>query len=321
MNESTAVKTIFDEMFKRRLLFLTGKGGVGKSTVASLIALIAKKRGKRPLIVEIDTKSAIRRIFDVNFVGFIPFEVADKIWAINIDPAEALLEYIEQWVKIHRVAKAISRNAILKYFFRTAPAVNEFVTINKIRNLMNEKDAMTGDLRYDPVIVDLPATGHAMSFLDIPNAMKRIAKVGPIRDVATKYEKLFYDEKTTLLNYVTLPEEMPVTEMLELIEEVRQKTKIPMGAVFINQSLEHPFTEEEKVTLQRLRNEENENAPELADALQLGLGYVEKIEKGRALIERLGERMPLGLIRLPRLLTGQMNLDALYSIIDALDCD
>ncbi len=298
----------FDDVLKRRLVLFTGKGGVGKSTVVAAAALYASRKGKRPLIVEIDTKSAMKQIFDVPFLGFVPLEVTDNIQAINISAEESLAEYFEEHVKLRRLARMISNNSILQYFFKTAPGVNELVTINKLKNLLEQTDA-AGSPLYDPILVDLPATGHALTFLEVPRAVRQLSMVGPLRKIADRFEQMLSDPGTTVLNLVTLPEEMPVTETIEMYKRITSTMDILPGVLFVNAVPEKLFDAEEASLLDRIEG--------LADrlgaarvALETGRTALERQRKNENYIDTLSRQIPLALIRLPRLFLSRLDLNA-----------
>ena len=160
------------ELFARRLLLFTGKGGVGKSTVVASLAVAARQLGKRPLIVELDTESAMSRLFGQQRLGHSPKAVDDGLYAVSLDPQEALADYLETHVKVASLVRLILRNSLLRVFFRTAPGVYEFVTLHKLLAFLDEPDKTRPQgLAYDLILVDLPATGHAIRLLSLPAAV------------------------------------------------------------------------------------------------------------------------------------------------------
>jgi len=303
-------------LIDKRLQFFTGKGGVGKSTVTAALALLAARKGKKVLIVEIDTNSTMRRIFNAPFVGFVPLEVRDGIYVININPEEALAEYIQEHVKIQRVARKISQNSILQYFFKAAPAVNELVAINKIFTLFKQRDE-TNMLEYDLVLVDLPATGHAISFLGLPVLLGQLVGVGPIRKMIEKYQTLFTDSQTTAVNLVTLAEEMPVAETIELYQAISKKLTLPMGNLFVNAVVEQVFDESEVAAMKKL--EAVAGNLEALDAALLPARYsMKQQQRSETLIHTLVDQVRMNLITLPRLLVGHFDMTALKQLTNAL---
>lgn len=302
--------------FEKRLQFFTGKGGVGKSTVVAGLAFLAAREGKRVLIVEIDTSSAMKRIFQAPFVGFEPMEVLDNLWVIDINPEEALLEYITERVKIGRLARKISENAILQYFFSAAPAVNEFMTLNKIYNLVHQKDPLVGQAEYDLILVDLPATGHALSFLGLPRTLRQLIGVGPVYKMIEKYERMLCDENRTSVNLVTLAEEMPVSETIELYEAALA-LNLPLGRLFVNAVPEQVFEPNEAQVLERL-SAISDQVDRLDTALMAGRHALKRQKQSETYIERLNKRVLMSLVSLPRILVGHFDIQALRQLAAAL---
>jgi anion-transporting ArsA/GET3 family ATPase len=302
--------------FAKRLQFFTGKGGVGKSSIVAGLAYLAASRGKRVLVVEVDTESAMKRIFDVPFVGFIPMEALDNLWIVNINPDEALLEYIEEHVRLEMLARRISQNGILQYFFKAAPAVNEMVEINKVYNLFNEKDPLTNQPRFDLILVDLPATGHAISFLSLPTNMVELLGIGPLRKMVDKYQKLFDDPQSTGLSLVTLPEEMPVTETIELYQHIKNRLSIPLDRIFVNATPDVVFDRDEAAMLKHLE-ESSVAASRLNGVLSVGRQALSRQTLASGLIARLKQEISLPLITLPRILVGRFDRQAVAELAHA----
>ncbi len=295
------------EMFNKRLLMFTGKGGVGKSTIAAGLAVLAAQMSKRVLIVEIDTKSAMKQIFDVPYLGFEPIEISDNIWAINIDPKEALEEYIQEHARIHKLAQLITGNKILRYFFKTAPAVNELVTINAIYRLEQEKSAIGP--RFDIIIIDMPASGHALLFLQIPQMVKRLTRRGPLFKMVDKYDKLLRDPAKTMLNIVTLPEEMPVTETIELLGKLKDGNDLPLGYLFINCVPERIFDDNEAGLLRSMKISADDNGNEaVSELLFTGMDNLNRQSRFSIQMKRLSDFVELEKINAPRLPLSRFNL-------------
>ncbi|RJO63203.1 MAG: chromosome partitioning protein [Myxococcales bacterium] len=305
-----------DELFSKRLLFFTGKGGVGKSTVVASLAVLAARRGKKALIVEIETASAMRRLFSAPFVGFMPLEVANNIWTININSEEALQEYVEEHVKIHRLAKIIVNNSILRYFFHTAPAVAELVTINKLYSLVHEKHPHLNGPAYDLILVDLPATGHALGFLDVPRVLKQLVISGPLRKIIDRYERLFTDPELTALNLVTLPADMPVTETIEMFNRLKSAIDIPKGLLIVNAMPDRVFDEEEAALLARLGGTLASETG-TANAVLTGQTLLSRQQRSEDHIRRLVEQVKMTVVTAPRILSGRLDRDALGRLATA----
>lgn len=220
-------------MFDKRLLIISGKGGVGKSTVCAALALAASDMGKRVLIVEMDEKERISRLFGSPAVGFHGATVHPDIYVRNLQPMLVMDEFVEDRVAVKTVARQILGSSIYRYFVAAAPGLKEFVTLGKIM-LLEDETERGGKPKYDTIIVDAPATGHGVAFLRVPFAAADSLKVGWIKKQADRIIELITDPAKTMLNIVTLPEEMPVNETFEMCQSVEKLLGIPIGYIIIN---------------------------------------------------------------------------------------
>ncbi|UCD56516.1 MAG: AAA family ATPase [Candidatus Hydrogenedentota bacterium] len=221
------------EIFEKRLLIISGKGGVGKSTICAALALAASRLGKHALVVEMDEKERISRLFGSPEVGYEGAFVYPNIYVRNLQPMRAMDDFVEVQVKARKLAQRILGSPIYRYFVAAAPGLKEFVTLGKIMLLENEKER-NGKAKYDIIIVDAPASGHGVAFLRVPFAAADTVKVGWVRKQADRIIELITDPAKTMLNIVTLPEEMPVNETVETCLSVRQLLEIPIGYIIIN---------------------------------------------------------------------------------------
>ncbi len=221
------------ELLNRRLLLFTGKGGVGKSTVVAALALELAYRGRRPLIVEMGHRASMESLFAVDTIGYQPRLVGRGVHAMNLDFDSTLADYMTEHVRVAGVAKAILRNDTLGRFFQSAPAIAEIAALNKISAL--ERETQDGRPRWDPILVDLDATGHALMLLNLPRVMDGLVGDGPMRRLVDGFSSLLTDPKRTTLNLVTLPAELPVQETCELYSKLRGEHRVALGLLFVNQ--------------------------------------------------------------------------------------
>ena len=304
---------------QKRLHFFTGKGGVGKSSVAAAVAQWLSGQGKTVLLCELAHQSAMKDIFRVPFVGFEPLEVGERIWAINIDTTEALTEYVHQYVFSHTLAKMITENKVLRYFWRTSPAVNEVVITNKICNMVEKQDTL-GYPIYDAVLVDLPATGHALTFLQITRMLQKLIPVGPLRKVSNRFQAILEDPKRTWLHIVTLLEEMPVNETVELYQALKEKVPIERGLLFINKTAPAFFTEQEEALLDDLESAAKENGG-LPAALVAGRWSLNRQRTAIRHRDWLVRQVDLPVISLPLLDTNDFHAGDTRRLAEALDAN
>ncbi len=212
---------------------VSGKGGVGKSTICAALAMSASRLGKRVLVVEMDDKERVSRLFGCPEVGYEGAFVHDNIYARNLQPMNAMDEFVGIQIRSKRMARQILGSPIYRYFVAAAPGLKEFVTLGKIMLLEAEEDR-SGRPKYDIIIVDAPASGHGVAFLRVPFAAAETVKVGWVKKQADGIIALMTDPAKTMLNIVTLPEEMPVNETVETCQNVRELLGIPIGYIIIN---------------------------------------------------------------------------------------
>ena len=167
------------ELLDKRLVFVTGKGGVGKSTISIALGLAAASRGKRTIVCEVGGQETASRVFRRAEIGFHEVEVADNLWAISIDPDHSLREYLLLQLKVRAMRDMLVRSRIFNYLAAATPGLKELVTIGKIWELAQPDRRVKKARDYDLVIVDAPATGHGIGFLQTPRTFAGIARVGP----------------------------------------------------------------------------------------------------------------------------------------------
>ncbi|MFH1604286.1 MAG: ArsA family ATPase, partial [Pseudomonadota bacterium] len=212
------------ELLQRRLLFVTGKGGTGKTSLCAALALVAARAKKTVCLAETDPRSVFADVFGQP-VEFKPREVAPGISATNIDFLRALANYLGESVSAERVISALLRNRLVRLFLDATPAAREMVVLHRIFQLTT---------RFDLVLVDLPASGHSTTMLGTPQTALRIFRVGPVRRRALEMQELLADPRRCELLLVSLPEEMSVNETLETYHRARHDLQINCAHVLIN---------------------------------------------------------------------------------------
>jgi anion-transporting ArsA/GET3 family ATPase len=230
-------------LLERRLIVVTGKGGVGKTTVAAALGRLAAGEGRRTIVVEVGGQSRAAELFGrrESQPGE-PVRLEEGLSALSIDPDRALLEWIQS-LGGRVPGRILSSSGTFQYFAAAAPGAREIVTMIKIWRLASAKQ---GSRRSnDLVIFDAPATGHALGMLRSPETFSRIARVGPIvRDTGRVRELLADPERTAYLG-VAHGTEMAVTETIELQQGLVEATGRELDAVVVNSLLPRRFSAEE----------------------------------------------------------------------------
>ncbi|WP_394824352.1 ArsA family ATPase [Pendulispora albinea] len=234
----------------KRFLIVTGKGGVGKTTVAAAEAVALAAKGKRVLVAMCNAKERLSVMLGSDLVGEEVSEVAKNIWAVNMNPERALEEYGLMTLKSRVLYNILFDNKYARSFFRAVPGMSEWAMLGKAWWHTTETRA-DGSPRFDVVILDAPATGHGLDMLRVPKVIVDVVPPGLLRRDAERAMELFRDPKFCAVILVTLPEEMPTTETIELAAALTQELGIPIGKVVVNGVLPPLFSREERAELER----------------------------------------------------------------------
>jgi anion-transporting ArsA/GET3 family ATPase len=230
------VKIVWElrSLLKRNLWIVTGKGGVGKTTLAAALGLLAASEGLKVLLVETHGLSHLGELLQVGTVGYDPVKVRNNLSLVQINPEDAFEEYVLQQVKFKFVYDTIFKNRYVRHFIDAAPGLTELLTIGKIWALVESK-AQKGKRRpYDLVVVDAPSTGHGLSLLTIPQVVVDAVRMGPLHSKAKDILDLLRNPQKTLVWLATLPEEMPVNEAVEMEEKLENQAKMEIGPLLLN---------------------------------------------------------------------------------------
>ncbi len=221
------------------LAFVTGKGGVGKTTVAAALASVAAQRGRRVLVCEMDAKGALATAFEVGELEFEPTEVAPGLHAMSMSTEDSLREYLRLFVKIPLIGRLGLLASTFDFVADAAPGVKEILAVGKLCWEVKERN-------YDLVVVDAEASGHVVSQIGAPRVIADLVQVGLVRDQTQWMLDILEDPARTGVVVVTTPEEMPVTESIELLDRLRAETGTHPAAVIANRVLPAMFDRSEQ---------------------------------------------------------------------------
>ena len=278
------------DLLDKRLLFVAGKGGVGRTTVAASLGLLAARRGKRTIVVEVAKQERVSRSFNDAGVGYRETELAPNLFGISIDPDKSLEEFLVDQVGSRRLAGLLFHNRIFEYFAAATPGLRELVTIGKVWELALLERRRRGDTPYDLVILDGPPTGQGLGMLRTPQTFAEVARVGPVRKKALTIDSFLRDPEQTGVVAVALPEEMPVNETVELRSRLRDQMGYDAGLVVVNALLPERFDSEEAAAVERVDGGAGD--PTVAAALRLALSHHRRSRAQRAQLDRLEDGVP-----------------------------
>ncbi|HSA60078.1 MAG TPA: ArsA-related P-loop ATPase [bacterium] len=231
-----------DSLLERKLLVVSGKGGVGKTTLSLALALLAASRGKRTIVAEIHSEEQVAHVLERPPIGYKETELLPNVWGVNILPKQAFEEYVLMQIRFRGLYKAVFENRLVHNFIEATPGLGDMVSIGKVYALCG---------RYDLVIVDAPATGHGLALMEIPSIVSQATRMGPLKSDADKIDRLLRDASQTQVVLATLPEEMPVTEAIEMNASLDRRLGLPLGPFFLNQVEERVFTDAERKKIDR----------------------------------------------------------------------
>lgn len=267
----------FEELLERRLILLTGKGGVGKTTLAAALAVAAERMGKRVVLCEVEGPSQLAPLFGVGATEHEPRPVTQGISLSTLSAERGIRAYLAERIRIPGLIDLVFKQPAVARFFRAAPAFSEMGVLYGIIRLVEEH-------RWDHVIVDLPASGHALGLLDAPSEGKRIFRGGPVRALCESVEGVLLDSRTTANVVVTLAEELPAAEAAELASMLQERG-FAVDAVVVNARERAPLDDEENAALREIEGVEFRPLIEAASRAQA------RAARGEAIVSKLAARL------------------------------
>lgn len=295
------------DLIDKRLVFVAGKGGVGRTTVAAALGLAAARGGKRTIVCEVARQERVSKAFAREGVGFEEVELAPNLYAISIDPDGALEEFLVDQVGSRRLAGILFHNRIFEYLAAATPGLRELATIGKVWELAQLERRKRRDSPYDLVIVDLPATGHGLAALRTPRVFGDIARVGPVRRKADLIDGFIRDPKQTAVVAVALPEEMPVAETVEFADALEREMGLKLEATVMNAMLPERFSGADALAIEAVNGDHG--APVVAAALRAALSEHRRGRSQRSQLRKLRGGVDSPVVTLPYLFEPDLGLD------------
>jgi anion-transporting ArsA/GET3 family ATPase len=310
----------------KRVIFVTGKGGVGKSTVAAALGVVAARDGKRAIVCEVAQQERMSRFFERQGVGYHETEIAPNLFALSIDPQRALEEYLLMQIKVKPVYDLMFKNRVFTYFAAATPGLRELVTIGKVWELAQLDRKVKSGSKYDVVIVDAPATGHGLGILKTPKTFSDIARVGPIKRQADLIFQFITNPELTSVCAVAWPEEMPVNETIDLQKSLKRELGVRLDEVFMNGIYPDLFDDGAAGVLSdRLEREAGSNGSGSAvvrrAALRAALSEHHRANSHREQLERLRKGLRRSVLELPFVFRPQLDMGAVELLADEIEED
>jgi len=302
-----------------RLQFVVGKGGVGKSTITAALALASARRGLRTLVVEIGNPGGLARLFDVaGQCSSDPVPVRAGLSLLCVQGETALSEYLTLALPIKRLVRMVLSNRFYRVFVAAAPGLKELMTIGKIW-FEAQKKGPDGRPLWERVIVDAGASGHSLQYLQMPAAAAETFRSGLVHRESLRVLSQLRDASTTCVHVVAIPEEMPITEAVGIVERLRSPLELPVGQLFVNrcrptapEGIDEAIAALETATL---APGDEAVRTGVVDTARRALGWERIQEAG---IERLSAETRLAPVRIPLMVREEFGLAEVDSIATQL---
>ncbi len=313
---------LLDSLFSRRLLILSGKGGVGKSVVGAALALAARERGKRVLLVEVAAPLEAGQLLGCPPSRGRETEALPGLFTLNLDPRAVLDEYVRHVVKLELIVHRILESPVYARFLAAAPGLKELMVLGKVMTLEQARGRFSHKPAWDLIVVDAPATGHGLAFLKVPLAASSAIPVGPVGSNARRVLALLRDRERTALLVVAVPEELAVVEALEFRRLAEQELGVTPSAFVLNACHERRFSDEEEAEVLRLTTEGANGVLAGGASLQAGLRAARRQIRRRKLTSfytrRLKRALDVPLVPLPYLVRDQLGVEDLEALAQRL---
>jgi anion-transporting ArsA/GET3 family ATPase len=314
-------------LLDRRLVVVTGKGGVGKTTVAAALGLIAARSGKRTVICEVAEQERLADLFGVDASGHEERELAPELHSVSVDPERAKDEWLRYQLKSSTLAGVLGGSSLFRYLSAAAPGLSELVTIGKVWDLA-QLERRTGGSVFDLAIVDAPATGHGIAMLRAPSTYASVARVGPIRRQALTIDKFLRNRRRTGVVVVALPEEMPVNETLDFERRLAEEMGMSIDRAIVNAVYPERFTRAEAKRLRATagsagdadRSGAGRARPLAHDGpVRAALAEYERVRGQRSQLRRLRRGLDAPVATLPFLFEPELGLEQLDELARRLE--
>ncbi|HEU0024889.1 MAG TPA: ArsA-related P-loop ATPase [Thermoleophilaceae bacterium] len=302
-------------LLDKRLVLVTGKGGVGKTTIAAALGLAAAGRGKRVIVCEVADQQRLAAMLGAPGEGGAEQELSPGLFGVTVDPERAKEEWLRYQLKSDTLAGLLGGSRVFQYLTAAAPGLTELVTMGKIWDLAQLERRTEGAV-YDLAIVDAPATGHGLAMLRAPSTYAGVARVGPIRRQALIIDEFVRDPAATGVVAAALPEEIPVNETIELEARLGEELGMKLDAIVVNAVYPQRFNAEEARRIEAL---DGRGSAEARAAARAALSEHRRARAERAQAARLRRAAGAPVMTLPHLFEpaiGPQELERLSRVLE-----
>ncbi len=324
-----------DRLLSRRLIFVMGKGGVGKTTVSVALAGVAERMNKKVLLVELGDTDSIGRLYHDHPLTEVPRKLSQSIWGARVNSKAEMEAYTRAHVVPKFIANKIIRSRLFEYLFDATPGLKEVMSLGRLWRWEKENSSSPGTTKeshphvsnshvfgkevsgkaFDLIIVDAPATGHAMSLLRLPEILINMIRVGPLVKQIKGLQHLLKNQKKTSLVLVSLPEELPVNETIEFYSMAKDTLEMPVVGTFVNCVYPSVFSRNELKQFESIKNmfQDRSFAPE-----KLLIASTESLIRRQSLqkthIKRIFEKADSRVLEIPFRFTNDLTLSEIREL-------
>jgi anion-transporting ArsA/GET3 family ATPase len=295
---------LLDALLRRRVVFVAGKGGTGRTTVSAALALLAMKAGKRVLAVDAEAKGDLATALGSHPIGFAPHVVQRNLSALSIDPEESLREYLRIFFKVPRVAQLGPFAGMLDFIATGVPGLRDLLIVGKIAYEERRREP-NGRPVWDLIVVDSAASGHVVSHLAAPRAMLTLVRGGLIRGQVEWVDALVRDSGRSTVLLCALPEEMPVVEAAELYARLQTVAGVSVTACVLNRAVTVSVSAPERRVAMKLSSGDHlesvtERLGGSPGAIAVSAALAQQLHERTAQYERLlRSKLPVPVVTLP----------------------
>ena len=315
-----------ENLLDPRLLIVTGKGGVGKSTIAAALAVAGAATGRRTCLVEVEGRQTFSRLFSTQAWDFDEREFRPGLWGLSIDPDASLREYLDMFYGARRLSRIVSNSSAVEFATTAAPGIKDVLLIGKVKEMERRRDP-DGRFHYDLLVLDAPPTGRIVNFLKAPDATTELVNIGPIREQAQTVIDMLLDPERTHVQLVTLLEEMPVQETVESAGAL-EDLGVTLGPVIVNRVLEERFDGPArkafeglvpKDVVKLLGQDVVLDGPGAEELLRIGRQHLDRMDLQQRMRADLAKRLRLPVLELPYVWSESFGPDEIRRLAEMIE--
>ncbi|MFW6333176.1 MAG: ArsA-related P-loop ATPase [Thermodesulfobacteriota bacterium] len=304
-------------LLDRRIIFLMGKGGSGRTTLSAALAIAAARQNRTALILEAGDEDAVGPLFDTDSLEREPREIAPGIWGGRIDTRSVLTDYVHQFVGFPFVADTITRAELFEHIADGTPGLRELMVLGQIWRWEQEKMG-SGYPKFDPIIVDGPATGHGMSLLRQPRAVLDMFRVGPLADQLRMVQEMLSDPGRSGVLLVTLPEELPINEAIDFIHAAEGDIQMAVTVTAVNGVYPTTFTAQDETRIRELLKKGDAVPDSLRPVLETARDQIFRRHLQEGYANRIRGENAGTVIEIPYVYSNRLFRDDIEGIADRL---